>query len=428
MPAPARLTRAFLLTVMAVSAQSLATLEGTLRDSQGHPVAAAIVDLQPKPGGPQLTAKTDAQGRYRFPALPAGNYTLRARADGGEASAGPFTVAVSQTKTLDLTLQYAFFDEPDFIVAGVTDTTAHGGHGSDTVMRSAESLTRATVSLEGASPAAPPAAAEMHHSRAVAAENQGNPLEAVREYQRAAEMDSSETNLFDWGAELLKHRAAEPATEVFNKGNRLFPRSLRMLLGLAASWYVRGSYDRAAERFFEACDLDPANPEPYLFLGKVQSSEITRLPGYTEQFARFAARNPDNPWANYYYAVSLWKQRQDAGEPGTPARVRQLLEKAIRLDPALGAAYLQLGIVFSGQQDYPSAISAYRKAIEVTPQMEEPHYRLGQAYERVGEKEKARTELDLYQQMSQKSAEQAERERLEIRQFVYSLRGGGNAR
>jgi hypothetical protein len=51
----------------------------------------------------------------------------------------------------------------------------------------------------------------------------GNPLEAVREYQRAAELDASEQYLFDWGTELLTHRALEPAAEVFTKGNRLFP-------------------------------------------------------------------------------------------------------------------------------------------------------------------------------------------------------------
>ena len=61
------------------------------------------------------------------------------------------------------------------------------------------------------------------------------PLAAVREYQRAVELDANEPNLFDWGAELLVHRAVEPAIEVFTKGNRLYPQSSRMLLGLAAA-------------------------------------------------------------------------------------------------------------------------------------------------------------------------------------------------
>src|SRR6266550_2560036 len=40
-----------------------------------------------------------------------------------------------------------FYDEPQFTVAGVADTTNLGGHGSDTVMRTKEALAKDTVSL-----------------------------------------------------------------------------------------------------------------------------------------------------------------------------------------------------------------------------------------------------------------------------------------
>jgi tetratricopeptide (TPR) repeat protein len=60
--------------------------------------------------------------------------------------------------------------------------------------------------------------AEPHHLLGEVDEKLGNPLEAVQEYQRAAELNPNESNLFDWGAELLMHRAVEPALEVFTKG------------------------------------------------------------------------------------------------------------------------------------------------------------------------------------------------------------------
>ncbi len=94
-------------------------------------------------------------------------------------------------------------------------------------------------------------------------------------YQRAADLDPSEPNLFNWGAELLTHRASDQAVEVFADGHRLFPRSTRTLLGLAVALYSRGSYDQAAQRFFEAADLDASDPAPYLFLGKISSRAIT---------------------------------------------------------------------------------------------------------------------------------------------------------
>ena len=411
---------------LAAGAQDTFTLEGTVRDPSGHPPATATVYLQAKAGGQTLTVGTDPAGSYRFTGVRAGTYLLRAEGGGsGEAATGPVVIGDAERKKVDLTLEYAFFDEPNFIVAGVTDPISRGGHGSDAVLRSTETLAKAAASLKEADTAAASATpAELHHKLGNDAEKRGDALEAVREYQRAAELDPSEPNLFDWGTELLLHRAAEPATEIFAKGHRRFPGSLRMILALAVACYARGDYDEAARYFFEACDLNSGDPGPYMFLGKAQSLEITRLDGYVDRLARFAKLHPDNAWANYYYATGLWRRRKGPEDYATPARVEELLEKSVRLDPSMGAAYLQLGIVYSDHNDDAKAIAAYQKAIEVSPRMDEAHYRLGQAYERTGQKVKARKELDAYRQMSNESQQIIERERSEIQQFVFELRNG----
>lgn len=402
--------RAYLIVGLCLVAASLraATLEGTVRDAQGHACATASVHLETQ-AGLSLSANTDAAGTYRFSELQPGAYQLRAESKGqGAAAAHAVTLGDGETKRVDLTVEFAFYDEPHFIVAGVTDPVARGGHGSDTVLRSSEALAKAAAALGGT----PGSVAELG----------GDALKAVREYQRAAELEASEPNLFRWGAELLIHRAAEPATEVFGKGHRLFPLSLRILLGLAAAWYARGDYARAAPLFFAACDLNPGDAEPYLFLGKIQSSEVTQLEGYVDRLKRFAGLHPDNAWANYYYAVGLWKQRAGPEDSVTPARVRELLEKAVRLDPAMGIAYLQLGIVYSDLNDDTRAIVSYLRAIETGPGIDEAHYRLGLAYGRMGLKVRARDELDLYERVTRKSQEEIELERRAMQQFVYELR------
>ncbi len=307
-----------------------------------------------------------------------------------------------------------YFDEPKFIVAGVTDPSLRGGHGSDPVLRSADSLAKETAALRTISPGAT--------SAADAAEKQGNALEAARQYQRAAELDPSEPNLFNWGTELLTHRAADQATEVFSNGHRLFPRSTRILLGLAVAFYSRGSYDEAAQRFFEAADLNPRDPAPYLFLGKVSSGAITESNGFDQRLERFARLHPENAWANYYYAASLWKHWKGADDHATLARVQTLLEKAVRLDSHLGVAFLQLGVVFAEQNNLPRAISSYQSAIQASPPMEEAHYRLALAYRKTGQPAKAQKEIELYQQLSQESEQALERQRAEIQQFVFGLK------
>jgi tetratricopeptide (TPR) repeat protein len=149
----------------------------------------------------------------------------------------------------------------------------------------------------------------------------------------------------------------------------------------------------------------------------VQSSEITGAPGFLDRLARWVELQPGSAWANYYYAANLWKQRSESGD-----KVQLLLEKAVRLDPKLAAAYLQLGILYSEKPDLPQAIHAYQKAIEADPGMEQAHYRLAAAYRQTGEIQKARNETDLFQQLSKTTAQQVTRERSELQQFVITLK------
>jgi tetratricopeptide (TPR) repeat protein len=267
-----------------------------------------------------------------------------------------------------------------------------------------------------------PQNAELHHLLAEADDKLGDPLEAVREYQRAAELSPSETNLFDWGAELLLHHAAEPAIEVFTKGQRSFPWSIRMLDGLGAAWYSNGSYEDAVRNFCQASDLNPGDPNPYLFMGEMQAVEGTSSPEIEERLARFVRLQPRNAWANYYYAVSLRKRWSSPDQAVDVDQVKSLLQTAIQLDPKLGVAYLQLGILYSEKKNFPQAISALQQAIEVNPQLEKAHYRLAQLYRLAGETEKAQSELQAYEEITKEKTEDAGRQRHELQQFVYELR------
>ncbi len=212
--------------------------------------------------------------------------------------------------------------------------------------------------------------AELHHLIADADERLGNPLDAVHEYQRAAELNASEPNLFDWGTELLLHRAPEAAAEVFTGAMCRFPGSSRMRLGAAVAWYAKGSYDQAATHFFAAVDINPNDPGPYLFLGKIQSPEITGSAEFLKRMERFAELQPQNAWANYYYALSL-RKRQGAGDAETLGRVQSLFEKAVRLDPKLAAGHLQLGNFYYEQHNLPAAIREYQSAIQADPALEQ---------------------------------------------------------
>ena len=433
-----------------------ASIRGIVRDTQGNPVPAAAVQIQATGSSHVETAQTDANGLYSLAGLHEGVYRLTISKTGyADGQMDSVFLGPHENKNVDLTLRSLnadrgeigkpqFFDEPQFTVSGVTDTTNLGGHGSDTVVRTREGLAKETVSLGSSPPdrTSDPATAnllkqtaehirallaqhdqpQLHHQLADIEERLGDSLEAVQQYQRAAEMDPNEAYLFDWGSELLLHHAPEPAIEVFAKGNRLYPRSTRMLVGLGAAWFTRGNNDEAVKRVCEASDLSPDDTAPYLFLGKMLRTQEAPSPEAVERLRRFVTLQPKNAEANYYYAVAIGKLSQGPEENDRTAEAESFLKAAIRGDPNYAAAHLQLGILHSEQRNYAAAVSDYQRALQIDPQMEQAHYRLAQAYRQLGEEAKAKEELGRYEQLAKESAEKTERERHEIRQFVYTLR------
>ena len=145
-----------------------------------------------------------------------------------------------------------------------------------------------------------------------------------------------------------------------------------MLVGLGVAWYVRGAYEQAASEFCEASDLNPSDPTAYLFLGKALSLESTHSEGVTQRLGRFVQLQPENAQANYYYALSLWKSRHGPEDSGKLPQIESLLDKAVRLDPKLGAGYLQLGLLSAERNDLSKEISAYEKAHAATATMYDP--------------------------------------------------------
>ena len=406
-----------------------------------------------------------------------------------------------------------FADQPNFTVAGVTDWTAAGGHGSDVSLRTSEDLAREAIVLKPASPVhsssgpvgdsnaasesegklraavvSDPASFAANHQlgefylhagrysdavplleaaeRADAAsrentydlalacqgigdfskardhvqallakednadlhrllgeldERLSDPLDAVREDEKAVRLDPSEQNYFQWGSELLLHRAVQPAVEVFNEGAKAHPKSERMLAALGAAFFAGGHNDDAAQRVCAASDLNPADPSPYIFLGKIQMAAPSPLGCVAPKLARFAQQQPGNPLANYYYAMTIWNDEKSAENAGQMQKIEALLTKAVTVDPEFDNAYLQLGILHFAERDFNKAIDFYAKAIAINPQLSAAHYRLGVAYARVGEQAKAKQEFQLYNQLDKQEAAAIEGQRREIKQFMIVL-------
>jgi tetratricopeptide (TPR) repeat protein len=427
---------------------SAATVEGIVRDAGGKPVAGASVALLEQRDATSVQSKTNVDGTFAFLALRAGTFTVKVEKTGLRGTVmRSLELSEGEKKHIDLVLdaqvpaegatgqpippvsssdKMGFSDQPNFTVAGMTDWSNLGLHGSDSTSRTSEALAKETLALKSASAesagnggAGTAAAYRLSGDRD---ERLGDPVAAVHEYEQAARLDPSEENYFAWGSELLLHRAAQPASEVFAKGSALHSKSARMLAGLGAALYANGLYDEAARRLCEASDLNPADSAPYLFLGKMEETATAPFPCGEEKLARFAREQPANALANYYYELSLTKRERVSDNPAEFHHLEKLLEKAVSIDPALGEAYVQLGILYSTQGDLALATQVLKKAIEVNPDLGAAHYRLSLVYERMDEEAKARQEIGIYKQCEKAETDRLERQRRELRQFLVILK------
>jgi tetratricopeptide (TPR) repeat protein len=503
--------------------QGKITILGTVCDSAGVPVNSASVTLEGK-GQKLAELKTNSEGKFFFLVPEVGTYTVRVEKPGFRTEiADSLVLSTAEQKLLSLVLNkldaspgaLAFDEKPSFTIAGITDWSGAGGHGSDTSLRTSEALAKEIHALqtnraEGQSSVAgtnhsPPNDSESKlrgtldqdprsfdanrqlgefyfHSKkyreaiplfeaayrinpgdhdnaydlALAYKGSGDyprakeqagrlllqvdkaelrlllgdldellndPLAAVREYERAAKLEPSEPNYFAWGTELLLHKGVQPAVEVFSKGSAAHPESARMLAGLGAALYASGSYDEAARKLCDAADRNSADPAAYFFMGKMQKGAAGALPCVEQKLAQFVQLQPANALAHYYYAVALWKrERESPNSLASFEQIQAVLQRALSIDPKLGEAYLQLGIMYSQRGSTQQAIAAYQRAIEANMNLGEAHYRLAQAYKIIGEQSKAQPEFQRYEQIAKTEAAEVERERRELRQFLVILK------
>ena len=509
-------------------------IQGVVLGVDRKPVEDAVVRLVMKPPTSVAETKTDAVGGFKFSALGVGRYRLSAERLGARST----NVEISTTARdcrgrVDLVLEapglngaaggassaqaqaMEFADQPNFTIAGVTDWTAVGGHGSDSTLRTSESLASETVNLKPAgvgggdagtsgdagvdaasesnlraalvatpndfgtnhrsgafylrarrySEALPllerayaldPAndentydlalayaegpkladadrriqqlladhpSANLYRLAGEADERSGDPLRAVHEYERAAKLDPSEQNYFEWGSELLLHRAVWQSQQVFRKGADAYPASVRMQTAMGAALFAGARYNEAAVRLCKASEMNPADANPYMFMGKIQMAAPNALACVEPALARFVQTQPENSEANYLYAMSILKHHEQVPDEAATRRAEALLTKAVSIDPHCSEGYLELGILAASKHSFDAAIGFYARAIEADPTLADAYYRLGVAYDRTAQPEKAKREFQLHDQIKQQQADETERQRREVKQFLIVLSG-----
>ena len=399
-------------------------VEGKVCDNAGSPISGASVQLETESGKAIASTVTDSSGNFRLKMPTDAKVRIHVRQQGFSDNA----VTYDNTKMQIILKKSAasngmeFSDSPNFTVAGVTDWSNVGLHGSDVNVKTSEALTKEATGLKSSSGSAPrDSEADAHRILGDEKEESGDPLDAAHEYELAVKLDASEQNYFSWGAELLLHRAGVAAVEVLSKGATLHATSQRMIEALGAAFYANGQYTEATQQMCRAAELNPDDPEPYLFLGRIEAGAKDTFSCSEEALRRFVSEQPKNADGNFYYGLVLLKNAQRSQREADFQRATSAFRNALASRPSFGEVYVQLGLLYNARGQKDAAFREFQNAVRVAPHLPEAHYQLSLASRRAGDTARADEEMKKYEGLH--SAEEAalDKQRKEMKQFVTIL-------
>jgi tetratricopeptide (TPR) repeat protein len=142
----------------------------------------------------------------------------------------------------------------------------------------------------------------------------------------------------------------------------------------------------AIEMFRKAVKSKPNEPNVHFGLGYLLWTQ-KQYPEAIKEFQAELANDPNHAQSLLYIADANIQLNQYAD-------AAPLLEKAIKLDPSVGLAHLDLGILAANDGRNDDALREFLVAEKLIPNDVNVHWRLGRLYRTMGRKEEAKAELD----------------------------------
>lgn len=142
----------------------------------------------------------------------------------------------------------------------------------------------------------------------------------------------------------------------------------------------------ATAQFRAAVKADPREPKVHFGLGYLLWGQL-QYEGAAREFEAELANNPEDAQALVYLGDS--NMRLSHPEAASP-----LLAKAIRIDPAIELAHLDLGILDADAGKKEDALRELKTAEKLGPNDQNVHWRLARFYQAEGKKDEAKLEFD----------------------------------
>ncbi|MFN7997733.1 MAG: tetratricopeptide repeat protein [Bryobacteraceae bacterium] len=234
-------------------------------------------------------------------------------------------------------------------------------------------------------------------------EKAGNQDKAERAFAEAARRQpGNEDFRFDYANALLQHGKTQAALEEFRKATTGLRSSAKLRIGLGSACYLAGDYPCAAEALLEAVKLKPDSAPAYFLLGEAYESAGSLQPAILAALETYLSKKPRDAWAYYHYALILYAKAAANGS-GDFRGVTANLAEALRINPSMAEAHMQMGIIALAQDRTQEAIRSLERAVSLDPDLAVAHYRLGLAYRQSGESARAKQEMDRFRVLKEQA-------------------------
>jgi tetratricopeptide (TPR) repeat protein len=180
----------------------------------------------------------------------------------------------------------------------------------------------------------------------------------------------------------------------------LIPQDLRATYLLALALFGEKRWDEARVHAEKVLAAHPDDREMNLLLVDVAINNDHNFSLARKYVEPCLKRNPSDPGALYYLGMI---QKMEGDITGAIDN----LSKSVAANPKNGDAQGALGGLYLQAGDVNRAVRALEQAVALVPEEAQNHYQLALAYSRLNAPDKAKAQLDVYQQMKAKEIKDA---------------------
>jgi len=209
------------------------------------------------------------------------------------------------------------------------------------------------------------------------------------------------------------------------------PQNLPYRLTLAQSCMWSKQYQCVLNVYKEILNLNAESAEADMLAGEALD-QMQNHQGAMDEFRAAVKANPKAPNAHFGLGYLLWTQNQfeeaatefqaeltnvpesaqalafwaDADiHLGKTEEALPLAEKAVQIDSTIARAHIDLGVLYADSGRQNDAVKEFKAAIKLSPNDQDPHWRLARLYQAMGKHEEAKAEFE-----KTKTLHQAEQE------------------